>query len=136
MDQIRQEAPVMRLARVRLTIRTLMIGVLAVGGLLALLREWPDLLPVFVLVVIPLAGLIGLRTQVPPQRPPWRFGISAALFGLIILGAGWFWARCVIWYFQTQVGFEAIGAASRGEDYQFWGSTIPSRVTGICLMVY
>jgi hypothetical protein len=58
------------------------------------------------------------------------------MLGLIILGIGWLWARSVIWYSQRQEGFKAIGGASRGEDYQFWGLTIPSLVTGICLMVH
>jgi hypothetical protein len=120
----------------RFKIRSLMIAVGAVGGLLALLRDWSALVPVFVLVVMPLAGLTGLRNQVPAQRPSWRFGVSAVMLGLIILGAGWFWARSVVWYFQWKEGFEAIGGAIRGEQYQFWGETIPSCVTGICLLAY
>ena len=94
------------------------------------------LLLVFVLVVIPLVGLIGLRTQVSPQRVSWRLGILAAMLGLIILGIGWLWARSVIWHFQGQERFVAIGGASRGEDYRFWGSTLPGCVTGICSIIY
>ena len=87
-------------------------------------------------MVIPLASLTGLRAQVPPERPSWRSVISAVMLGLIILGGGWFWARSVIWHFQRPEGFEAIGGASRGEDYQFWGLTVPRHATGICLMAY
>jgi hypothetical protein len=124
-----------RLPRVRFTIRTLMIAVLAVGGLLASLTVWADLLPLFILVVIPLTGLGGLIAQVPPQRPAWRLGISVAMLGLIILGGGWLWARSLIWYWQWEQGLVAIGAVSREANYHFWGLTIPSRVTAICLMV-
>jgi hypothetical protein len=122
--------------RSQLTIRTLMITVMALGVVFALLRDWSDLWPVSVLVVIPLAGLTGLRAQVPPERTSWRFGVSAVMLGLIILGVGWFWARSVIWYIQWQEGFQLIYIASRGEDYQFWGSTVPRNVTGVCLLVY
>ena len=125
----------MRLYRVRFTIRTLMIAVLAVGGLLALLTVWVDLLPLLILVVIPLIGLSGLLARVPSQRPAWRFGISAVMLGLIILGGGWLWARSVIWYLQREQGFVAIGTASRLADYHFWGLTIPSSVTAVCLTV-
>jgi hypothetical protein len=102
----------------------------------AMLRDWRVFLPIFVLVVIPLAGLFGLLAQVPPERPSWRFGISAVMLGLIILGVGWFWARSVIWYIQRQERFEAIGNASRGEDYQFWGLTVPRNVTAGCFLAY
>ena len=83
--------------RFNFTIRTLMITVVALGVLFAMLRDWRDFLPVFVLVVVPLAGLYGLRSRVPPDRPSWRFGVSAVMLGLIILGAGWLWARTLIW---------------------------------------
>ncbi len=101
-----------------------------------MLRDWRDFLPVSVLVLVPLAGLYGLRSQVPPQRPTWRFGVSAVMLGLIILGASWFWARSLVWYAQRLERFEAIGNATRGADYQFWGLTLPRNVTGICLLVY
>ena len=120
----------------KFTIRTLLITVMVLGVGFAVLRDWPVFLPIFVLVVIPLGGLTGLRAQVPPERPSWRFGISAVMLGLIILGVGWFWARSVIWYIQRQEGFEAIGGASRGEAYQFWGLTFPRNVTASCLLAH
>jgi hypothetical protein len=58
------------------------------------------------------------------------------MLGLIILGVGWFWARSVIWYIQRQESFEAIGSASRGEDYQFWGLTVPRNVAAGCFLAY
>ena len=125
-----------RLLDVKFTIRSLMFAVMAVAVCFAVLRAWRDFLLVFVLVIIPLMGLIGLWTQVPPQRVSWRFGILAAMLGLIILGTGWLWARSVIWHFQGQEWFVAIGGASRGEDYEFWGSTLPGCVTGIGLIVH
>jgi hypothetical protein len=124
------------LAGVRCTIRSMMLAVLAVAVCLAVLKEWRNLLLVFVLVVIPLVGLIGLWTQVPPQQVSWRHRILATVPGLIILGMGWLWARSAIWYFQSQEGFVAIGGARHGEDYEFWGSTLPECVTGICLIIY
>ena len=125
-----------RLPGVRFTIRSLMIALMAVAVCLAVFRARHDLLLVFVLVIIPLVGLIGLWAQVSPQRVSWRLGILSAMLGLIILGMGWLWARSVIWHFQGQEGFVAIGGANRGEDYQFWGSTLPGFVTGICSTIY
>ena len=114
-----------------------MITVMALGVVFALVRDWFDLWLVFVLVVIPLAGLTGLRAQVPPNRPSWRFGVSAVMLGLIILGVGWFWARSVTWYIQRQVGFQFIGGGPRsGRENEFWGLTVPFKVTGLCLLVY
>jgi hypothetical protein len=125
-----------RLPDVKFTIRSLMIAVMAAAVCFAVLRAGRDFLLVSVLVLIPLLGLIGIWTQVPPQRVSWQFGILAAMLGLIILGMGWLWARSVIWHFQRQEGFVAIGGASHGEDYEFWGSTLPGCVTGIGLIVH
>ncbi len=122
--------------RFRFTIRTLIIAIMAVGVLMAMVRRWHDFLFFFVMILVPLAGLAGLWSRVPQERPSWRRWISAAMLGLIILGTGWLWARCLIWHFQRQEGFVAIGGASRGAYYEFWGSTVPERVTGICLLVY
>jgi hypothetical protein len=122
--------------RFRFTIRTLISAIMAIGVIMAMLRRWNDFLLFFVFILVPLAGLIGLWTRVPQERPSWRRWISAAMLGLIILGGGWLWARCVIWHFQRQEGFVAIGGASRGAYYEFWGATVPERVTGICLLVY
>jgi energy-converting hydrogenase Eha subunit H len=77
-----------RLLDVKFTIRSLMFAVMAVAVCFAVLRAWRDFLLVFVLVTIPLLGLIGLWTRVPPQRVSWRFGVLAAMLGLIILGMG------------------------------------------------
>ena len=57
------------------------------------------------------------------------------MLGLIILGVGWLSARSVIWSFQRHEGFDAIGGASRGRGYYFWGMTVPSSVTGCCMLV-
>src|SRR5207248_10064868 len=93
-----------------------------------------ELLPVLVLVGIPLAVLSGLLAQVPPHRPAWRFGILAVMLGLVILGGGWLWARSVIWFFQRQEGFVALDGAGRGALYRFFGLTIPSHLTAVCLV--
>ncbi len=122
--------------RFRFTIRTLIVAIMALGVLMPMLRRWNDLLFFFFLILVPLTGLAGLWTRVPQDRPSWRRWISAAMLGLIILGTGWLWARCVIWQFQRQEGFVAIGGASWGAYYEFWGATLPERVTGICLLVY
>jgi hypothetical protein len=124
------------LQRFRFTIRTLVVAIMAVGILVAMLRRWNDFLFFFFLILVPLAGLLGLWSRVPEERPSWRRWISAAMLGLVILGGGWLWARCVIWQFQRQEGFVAIGGAGRGAYYEFWGSTVPECVTGICLLVY
>jgi hypothetical protein len=125
-----------RVRRLSFTIRTLMIAVAALGVLSAMLRNWRDLLPTFVIVLLPLVGLIVLLIRVPPQQESRRYGISAGALGLIILGIGWLWARFAIWRFQRLEGFVAIGGAGRREHYRYWGSTLPELVTGICLMFY
>ena len=102
-----------------------MLVVAATGVLSALLRDSRELLPVTVLVVIPLAGLVGLWTKVPPHRPSWRYGILAVMLGLVIRGMGWLWAGSVIWYFQRQEGFVAIGGASRGGRLRILGVDDP-----------
>ena len=124
----------MRRSRVRFTIRSLMIAVAAVAGLLAVFTTWSEFLPVLILVGIPLAGLSGLLAQVPPRRSSWRFGILAVMLGLVILGGGWLWARSAIWFFQWQAGSVALDGASRGAHYRFWGLTIPMKMTAICLV--
>jgi hypothetical protein len=120
---------------VQFTIRSLMIGVLAVAGLLGLARVRPDLLPVVMLVGIPIVALVERLAHVPPHRPAWRVWIWAAVVGFVILGGGWLWARSATWYFQRQEGFIAIGGAHRSEYYQLWGSAIPCYVTGVGLVV-
>ena len=122
--------------RFRFTIRTLIIAIMAVGVVTAMLRRWNDFLLFLVFILVPLAGLMGLWTRVPQERTSWRRWIAAAMLGLVILGTGWLWARCVIWRFQRLEGFVLIGGASRGAYYEFWGATVPERVTGICLLVY
>ena len=119
--------------RVQFTIRGLMIAVAAVAVFLAVWPARSVLLLILVLAGVPATGVI-LLAQVPWKRLPWRFGIVAFTPGLIVLGAGWFWARTVISSFQRREGFIAIGAASRGAYYEYWGVTVPSAVTGSCLI--
>ncbi len=126
----------MRAHRTQFTIRSLMYLVAVVAGLLALVLLWRDLLPVVIAVIMPTACLSGLLGEMPQERREWRHWISAARLGLIVLGAGWLWARSVISYFQRQEGYVAIGGASRGTHFEFWGLTLPSTATGICLVVY
>jgi len=128
-----REPQAMSRSRLRFTIRGLMIAVAVVAGILALLTTWRELLPVLILVGIPLSCLSGLLAQVPPQRPGWRFGILAAMLGLVILGGGWLWARSVISFFQRQEESVALGALSRAAHYRTLGLTIPSSVTAIGL---
>ena len=118
------------------TIRNLRVAVAVAAGWLAVLLAGREILPGLVLLGLPLAGLFGLRARVPPQRPAWRFGILAVMLGPVILGGGWLWARCVIWSFQRETGAIAIGSASRGAYYEFWGLTVPGAVTGMGLMAY
>src|ERR1700722_8785418 len=89
-------------ARLRFTIRSQMIAVAVIAGLLALLTAWTEFLPVLIVVGIPLAGSAGLLARVPPHRPRWRFLILTLMLGWIILGCGWLWARSAIWVFQRQ----------------------------------
>jgi hypothetical protein len=117
------------------TIRGLMIAILAVAGLLGLMRR-PDLLPLAFVVGSPVTGLASLLARVPRDRPAWRVWIYATILGLMILGAGWLWARESIWYLQGLVSFNVVRGLTGGEDYRFRGFTIPSTVTAICLMVY
>ena len=125
----------MRRYRVRFTIRALMIAIMAVGVGVALLREWRDLLPFSSIVLLPIGGLAALRTQVAPP-PSWRHEVPAGLMGWGILGAGWLWARCLIWKFQRQEGFVAIGGATQGKHYEYWALTVPGNVTAVGLILY
>jgi hypothetical protein len=126
----------MQLDRLRFTIRALMIAVLAVGVLMAMLKQWRDFLSFFVAVLVPLTGLIGLWVRVSPQRPSLRYVISAGMIGFVILGIGWLLARCMIWHFQRQEGLVAIGGAARGKYYEYWGLTVPALATDICSAIY
>jgi hypothetical protein len=108
--------------RAQFTIRSLMIAVACVAVLFAVWPVLPVILPVILL------ALISWR------RLGWRFVIVAFTPGFIVLGAGWFWARRMISSFQRREGFIAIGAASRGAYYEYWGVTVPGRVTGLCLV--
>ncbi len=122
-------------ARLRFTIRSLMIAVAAIAGLLAVFTRWAEILPVLIVVGIPLAGLIGLLGGVPPQRPTWRLAILAVMLGWIILGCGWLWARSAIWIFQRQAGSVLPAGGAGAGYYEFWGLEIPMMVTGIGLVV-
>jgi hypothetical protein len=112
-----------------------MIAVLIVACSLALLKKWPECLLVVVLLGIPLAGLSGLLGKVPPRRTSWRFGISAVMLGLIILGAGWFWGRSVLWFFERQEGLTAVPGTSRSRHAELLGVTIPAIVTAFGLIL-
>ena len=74
--------------RIQFTIKSLMIAVLIVACSLALFQKGPECVLVIVLLGIPLAGSSKLMGKVPPRRTSWRFGISAVMLGLIILGGG------------------------------------------------
>ena len=121
--------------RIQFTIRSLMIAVLIVACSLALLKKWPECLLVVVLLGIPLAGLSKLLGKVPPRRTSWRFGISAVMLGLIILGAGWFCGRLVLWFFQRQEGSRVLQGLSRTPDYRFLGVALPAVVTAFGLIL-
>ncbi len=77
--------------RLRFSIRSLMIAVAVIAGLLALLTAWTEFLPVLIVVGIPMVGSAGLLACVPPHRPRWRFLILTQMLGWIILGCGWLW---------------------------------------------
>ena len=90
--------------RLRFTIRSLMIAVAVIAGLLALLTAWTEFLPVLIVVGIPMASSAGLLARVPPHRPRWRFLILTLMLGWIILGCGWLWARSAIWVLEEGEG--------------------------------
>ena len=77
---------------VQFTIRSLMIAVFALAGLLGLARVRPDLIPVATLVGIPTVALTERLTHVPRHPPTWRLWIAAGILGLVIIGGGWLWA--------------------------------------------
>ena len=125
----------MRRYPVRFTIRVLMIAIMAVGVALAILREWRGFLPFALFALVSFGGLVAIRPQVAPP-PSWRYEVPAGLLGWGILGAGWLWARCLIWQFQRQEGFVAIGGASQGKYYEYWALTVPGNATAVGLIVY
>jgi hypothetical protein len=90
--------------RVQFTIRSLMIAVLVVACALALLKKWPEVLAVLVLLGLPLYGLSVLFRKIPRQRSARRFGMSVVMLSLIMLGTGWLSARSLIWFVQWQYG--------------------------------
>jgi hypothetical protein len=121
--------------RLRFTIRSLMIAVAVIAGLLALLTAWSEFLPVLIVVGIPMASSAGLLARVPPHRPRWRFLILTMMLGWIILGCGWLWARSAIWVFQQQEGTVNLQRAARAAEYAFWGLGFPRMTTGLGLVV-
>ena len=123
-------------ARVQFTIRSVMIAVAVIAGLLAMLRLWREFLPILIVVGIPLTGLYKLLAKVPRNRPEWRTWITAAILGYVVLAAGWLWVRAAISFFQPEQGSIAIDGSIGGADYEFWGLTPRARLTGICLAVY
>ncbi len=116
----------------RFTIRSLMIAVAAIAGLLSVLTTWREFLPVLILVGLPVVGLTGLLARVPPQRPVWRLWILTVMLGFMILGGGWLWARLAIGIFRWKTG----SPLDRSGYYAGWGLMIPSFVTGIGLIVH
>jgi hypothetical protein len=109
--------------RVQFTIRSLMIAVLVVACALALLKQWPEVLVVLVLLGLPLYGLSVLFGKTSRQRSARRFGMAVVMLSLIMLGAGWFSARMLIWLYRWQSG-------STGH-YGMWGYDYPP----LCLAV-
>ena len=61
--------------RLRFTIRSLMIAVAPIAGMLAVLTRWKEFLPVLIVVEIPLVSLTGLLARVPHDGPR---GVSAS----------------------------------------------------------
>jgi hypothetical protein len=127
----------MPVPRVRFTIRGLMIAVAAVGGLLAILRLSPVLLGGLLVLNIPTAviGLCVVMGRAPGRRSPGRSGIVTALQGALILAAGWAWSLVAIAFFQHRVGAGA-PEESRIAGFEFWCSTVPMTVTGVCLATF
>jgi hypothetical protein len=129
----------MRHPRLFFTTRGLMIAVAVVASLLGALRAWREMLlflPALALASLPLVGSRVRLVRLPRQRAKWRYGYMAVMLAWVILGSGWLWARSVIRSFQQREGYIAIGGAARGAYYEFWGWTVPSSVTGICLVTY
>jgi hypothetical protein len=126
-------ATISTVPHIQFTIRSLMIAVALVAGLLATLLLCPDLLLLLIVVGIPLTGLSGLLARIPAHRPEWRRWIAAVMFGMIVLAVGWIWARGVIASFQRADGTYRLGDSA---DIEFWGLIVPAAVTGISLIVY
>jgi hypothetical protein len=126
----------MRLQLFRSTIRSLMVAVIAVGLTFAFVREWRDLLPFAIMVVVPLCGLAVGRAQIQCPPPFWRFEIPACVAGWLVLAIGWLWSHCLILHFQRQEGARLIGQSARANYYEFWALTIPAIVTAVSLVVH
>ena len=63
-----------------------------------------------------------------------KVALAVVVALLVAFGGGWLWARSVIWFFQRQEGSVALDGASRGAHYRFFGLTIPSNLTAVCLV--
>jgi hypothetical protein len=121
--------------RIQFSIRSLMIAVLVVACALALLKQGLECLVALILLGIPLSVLNILLGKVPRRNSAGRFGISAGMLGLIILGLGWFWARVAISYFQRQAGTVALEGTSLARTYNLLGLKLPAGVTAFGLFL-
>ncbi len=126
--------------RVRFTIRGLMIAVAAIGGLLGMLRAFP-VLPVLFLVLLlfnapgVVVCLAVALARAPGRLVPWRAGIVTAAQGAAVLAAGWLCSALALSILLRQSGTEAL-AESRKASAEFWGLHIPMTVTAIGLAVF
>jgi hypothetical protein len=65
-----------------------------------------------------------------------RLLFRSAIPGIAILGSGWIWAYSVTRFLQWREGYTAIGNASRGAYYEYWGCTMPAAISGVCYIAY
>ena len=122
-----------RARRVQFTIRTLMIAVVVVACALALLKRWPEGLVVLVLLGVPLYGLSVQFGKIPRERSAWRFGTCVMMLSVIMLGAGWFTARLLIWVIRWHGDIVTLYRTwPYGEGPLFW---IPAGLTAIGLFL-
>lgn len=121
--------------RVQFTIRSLMIAVLVIACALALLKKWPEVLAVVVLLGLPLYALSVLFGKVPRGRSAWRFALSVAMLSLIVLGTGWFTARSMIWWSHWNYGSNAHYGSWGWVNYPFACLAIPAGVTALGLFL-
>jgi hypothetical protein len=121
--------------RLQFTIRSLMIAVLAVACGLALLKQWPEVLAVLVLLGLPLFGLSVLFGKTPRRRSARRFGLSVVMLCLITLGSGWFLARSSIWLYHWKFGSSSHYSRWGWVNYPYSLLAIPAGLTAFVLFL-
>jgi len=61
--------------------------------------------------------------------------VGSVIVSLLVLVAGWLWARLAISSFQRQEGFQDLWFSPRGADFAWWGMTLPSSTTASVILI-